>query len=390
MDSFCTMPWSGIEINTNGDLRPCCKFADSRIIDAKSNLPFNVSTHKLNNYLWSNELRIIKQKMLNGEYVSECRKCYEEEAAGVKSLRQRKTNSIDVPITDVEYVNVKTLDIKLSNLCNQKCVICNPAASSMTAAETAIIRPDRMQGFIKDQYNWYKSETLWSEIFDIASNVTQLDFYGGEPWLIKKQWELIKYLVETGRSKNISLNYATNGSVFNDTWFTDYFSKFDRVSILFSADGIGNVFEYNRFPGNWNVFKNNIIKTKQYQYQGIVSWIGISYTISNYSAFDIIDSLKFYTKNNIEVYFNSVNENEYMINCMPLPLKEQFLTYIKDNWDDSFLTLDNIDVGYFENLLINTNTEIDWWQVFCDVTKGKDKYRNNSISDVIPEFKGYM
>lgn len=390
MDSFCTMPWSGVEINTNGHLRPCCKFADSQIIDSNYKIPFNVSTHTLNEYLNSAELRDIKQKMLSGEYVHECRKCYEEEAAGVRSLRQRKTDTIENPVNSVDYVNVKTLDIKLSNLCNQKCVICNPAASSMIAAETAIIRPDRMQGFIEDQYNWYKSESLWNEIFDITSNITQLDFYGGEPWLIKKQWELVRYLVDTGRSKQIALNYATNGSVFDDKWFTDYFSKFKSVSILFSADGIGNVFEYNRFPGKWNTFENNIIKTKQYQLQGIVSWIGISYTISNYSAFDIINSLKFYTKNNIEVYFNSVNENEYMINCMPVQLKEQFLNYIKHNWDNSFLTLDPIDVTYFENLLENKDTTVNWWEIFCDVTKGKDKYRNNNILDVIPEFKGHM
>jgi organic radical activating enzyme len=390
MDSFCTMPWNGIEINTNGHLRPCCKFAESQLTEAVNGRPFNVSTHTLNEYLNSSELRSIKQKMLNGEYVHECRKCYEEEDAGVKSLRQRKNSSINVPIKKVEHINVKTLDIKLSNLCNQKCVICNPAASSMTAAETAIIRPDRMQGFIEDQYNWYKSEQIWTEIFDITSDITHLDFYGGEPWLIKKQWELVRYLVETGRSKNISLNYATNGSVFDDKWFTDYFSKFDRVSILFSADGIGDVFEYNRFPGKWKVFENNIIKTKQYQSNGIVSWIGISYTISNYSAFDIINSLKFYTKNNIEVYFNSVNENEYMINCMPEPLKQRFLNYIKDNWDNSFLTLDNVDFAYFEKLLANNTSDINWWEVFCDVTKGKDKYRNNNILDVVPEFKGYM
>ena len=390
MDSFCTMPWNGIEINTNGHLRPCCKFAESQLTEADSGRPFNVSTHTLNEYLNSSELRSIKQKMLNGEYVYECRKCYEEEDAGVKSLRQRKNSSINVPIKKVEHINVKTLDIKLSNLCNQKCVICNPAASSMTAAETAIIRPDRMQGFIEDQYNWYKSEQIWTEIFDITSDITHLDFYGGEPWLIKKQWELVRYLVETGRSKNISLNYATNGSVFDDKWFTDYFSKFDRVSILFSADGIGDVFEYNRFPGKWKVFENNIIKTKQYQSKGIVSWIGISYTISNYSAFDIINSLKFYTKNNIEVYFNSVNENEYMSNCMPEPLKQRFLNYIKDNWDNSFLTLDNVDFSYFEKLSTNNTSDINWWEVFCDVTKGKDKYRNNNILDVVPEFKGYM
>ncbi len=390
MDSFCTMPWSGVEINTDGNLRPCCEFVGSEIVDAENNTPYNISTHSLTDYMQSNELRLIKQKMLNGEYVKECSNCYFNESVGVKSLRQRKNKSIGETAKSVDEFNIKNMDIKLSNLCNQKCVICNPLASSMYAAESAIIEPDKLKNYDQEKFNWYKLKHRWDEIYESTNDLMFLDIYGGEPWLIKKQWELIEFLVKTGRSSNISLNYATNGSAFNDMWFTEYFSKFKHVTILFSADGIKDTFEYNRFPGKWSTFEENLLKAREYKDRGIVDWIGISYTVSNYSVFDIVNSLEFYSDNKIDVYLNLVNDNEYKINCMPDAVKEKLLTYLKNNWHTDFYSLDHVDVSYFEKLLNEPVTESYWWEVFVASTNAKDKYRGNNILDIIPEFKGYV
>ena len=41
------------------------------------------------------------------------------------------------------------------------------------------------------------------------------------------------------------------------------FSKFKHVSILYSADGIEDTFEYVRYPGVWETYKENIIKRKR-------------------------------------------------------------------------------------------------------------------------------
>ena len=77
--------------------------------------------------------------MLNNEAVDGCSNCYDIDRAGGYSYRQRfnsEFSHVDIPPSNKH--TLKAMDIKLSNVCNQACVICNPYASSMVYQEMKI------------------------------------------------------------------------------------------------------------------------------------------------------------------------------------------------------------------------------------------------------------
>lgn len=374
------MPWIGVEINNNGSLRPCCVYHDT-IMDKNGN-KYNINTHTLEQYKESDALTEIKNKLINGEALPGCSKCYEEESLNINSMRIRKNKEY----FDFDYQNntpnFLTMDLKLSNLCNQKCVICNPTASSMIAAENKEILPDQ-KNYNYRLFNWYKIEDNWKQLKNNSSNAVHFDIYGGEPWLIKKQWEFINYLVETGQSKRISLNYATNGSIHEDYFFTEYFSKFRKVTLLYSADGIEDTFEYNRYPGKWETFKENILKAKQFKDDGVIEWMAVAYTISAFSIYNVIDSLNFYKKHDIPVWLNMVNEDEFKPGLLPYLAKEEILKHIKENWRNDFTLVDNVGITFFESELYK-KIDKKWQDLFIYKVNARDAYRNNKLEKILP------
>ena len=379
------MPWIGLEINNNGNLRPCCVYKD-QIRDDQDNI-FNINNNTIEEYFSSKSMTELKEQLLNGEEPWGCAKCYEEESLNVASLRQRKNNQFKDYITkSTETVDLISVDLKLSNLCNQKCVICNTNASSLLASENKQILPEMNLEWNRQQnlYHWYKKDNAWSEIEAKTQATQHFDFYGGEPWLIKKQWEFIEHLIDTGKSKYISLNYATNGSIHDDAYFTEYFSKFKDVSILYSADGIENTFEYNRFPAKWETYKTNILKAKKFQLDNNITWMGVAYTVSAYSIHNVIESLNFYKENNIEVWFNMVNEEEMSAGLLPGDVKEAIMKNIKDGWRSDFTALDsNIEPAFFQNQL-DKEVGDKWKKVFVHKTNARDKFRKVDFTKLIP------
>jgi len=379
------MPWIGLEINNEGRMRPCCVYSGG--FKNSKGQEFNISTDSIDDYMNSQEMQILRQQLLAGDNPSGCNKCWKEENVNVLSLRIRKNQQYKSFITStVDNTDLISVDLKLSNLCNQKCVICNTTSSSLIASENAQILPHLNEKFdkIHHLYHWYKNEDVWKHIIEKTHKTKHFDFYGGEPWLIKKQWEFLQHLIDSGKSADMSLNYATNGSIHNDEYFNEYFSKFKRVSILYSADGIEETFEYNRFPAKWDVFKENLLKAKQFQLDNKIAWIGISYTVSAYSIQNIIKSLEFYTQHDIDVWFNMVNEDELSAGLLPNEAKTEILEEIKQGWRDDFTTVDkNIDYRYFQQEL-NRPVDKMWKEIFIKNTTSRDKFRGVSYADIMP------
>lgn len=384
-DSFCVMPWLGLEIKNNGDLRPCCAFSESNIVDAQGN-KFNINTHSISEYTSSQELDRIKNDMLSGKPVAGCKKCYLEESLGIRSMRVRKNQYFD---SDVGNSHLKSIDVKLSNLCNQKCMICNTESSSMLASENAQIFPELNVVFNSKYhlFNWYKHEKPWSQLKEIAHKARHFDFYGGEPWLIKKQWEFIQYLVDNDLAKNISLNYATNGSLFEDRWFEEYFSKFKHVAIMFSADGVGDTFEYVRYPAKWDMFASNLLRSLPYRNNSLN--ISVAYTVSVYSIGNVIESLKYYKELQMPVWFSAVNEDEFSPAILPDVARAEISAHIHSKWQSDFCLVDNVGPDYFDAQL-NRDVNMMWQTVFLDKTRGRDRFRNTDFSNILPVMKDYL
>src|SRR6056300_908341 len=74
---------------------------------------------------------------------------------------------------------------------------------------------DRVKEFNKVFTDYSK---LWDELEHTIKEVRVLDLYGGEPMLMKKQWELLEKCVKAGYSKYQFVHFNTNGTIFNEKY----------------------------------------------------------------------------------------------------------------------------------------------------------------------------
>lgn len=373
-DSFCIRPFAGLEITSQGDFAPCCDY--NRRYEG-----YNLKTHTIDEVLASEEVKQLKQSFLRGEKPDKCHACWRNEANGLDSQRLNSNRDYRYILNDIksaEYSKIQALDLKMGITCNQMCVICDYGSSSMLKDESEAIF-----GGVKHIQDWTRDESCWDKLNDHMEHITRIDVYGGEPWLLKNHWKMIDRLIESGKSQDIHINYATNGSILDEK-ILERLQKFRKTSVLFSADGIQSAFEYNRYPGKWNVFEENLNTMRQFQNE--IEFFAIAYTVSIYSVFNLRKSLEYYTDLGVKTWINPVNQLWYDPKSLPQKLKQLALE------DLNKITDPLIHGGGVDGVINNINLpreNISHWREFKRITRMRDEMRNHHIGDFIPELKSY-
>ena len=83
---FCEKPFNHNYIHTNGKMRLCCTTIQDLPTDNNYNL-FDANTHSIRDYWNSNRMKEIRRKMIAGDKIRDCERCYRQEEQGVQSLR---------------------------------------------------------------------------------------------------------------------------------------------------------------------------------------------------------------------------------------------------------------------------------------------------------------
>ena len=105
------------------------------------------------------------------------------------------------------------------------------------------------------------------QIVELGPYIYNLKIIGGEPLVMKKHYELLDMLIESGDAANIQLKYQTNGTTTKHGKHNifDYIPKFKTVLITVSLDGVGKYNEYIRRRGNFNEIVENINEFLRYR-----------------------------------------------------------------------------------------------------------------------------
>jgi len=69
MKPLCLIPWTNIDIAPRGDIAPCCKYQGDVM---------NIKNNTIQDYMDSEKLKILKQKMLDNIWPDECIRCKSE------------------------------------------------------------------------------------------------------------------------------------------------------------------------------------------------------------------------------------------------------------------------------------------------------------------------
>ena len=128
------------------------------------------------------------------------------------------------------------------SICNLACVTCGPEASTRWQHELGMpIVPGNPREI--DQ-----------EIIIKAKTMTGIVIGGGEPMLNHSSESMLEHL-----NSDQQINIHFNGTILPKQSFLDKSERFTHIRYCFSIDGIGERFEYLRWPAKWNTVVDNIL-----------------------------------------------------------------------------------------------------------------------------------
>ena len=374
MKNFCVLPFVNLEARTDGTIAPCCIMQD----DSGVNLAQGGTLKEV----WKGEwLANYRKAFLNGEKPQACNNCWNEEEAGIESKRLREQVyyqhifDFDNP---TPTANPITLDLKLGNICNSKCRICTTFASSQWAKEEILIDPTKKDQILAYNHRgmWPKNnEHFWEELDAMLSGIVKFEFFGGEPLLIERHFDILEKCIEKGYAKDIEISYNTNGSVYPQDK-VHLWKHFKKVKIFFSIDDVDERFNYIRHPGKFSEVIKNIEKFTKLEGNlefAIFQTIGI---LNICSLKELTDYIKQHLP--MHIHYNMVFEPKHMsAKCLPRDVKDKIIDmYSGDQPEYVTRTL---------NFVSNEQYDMDKFKQFIHTTKFGDEYRKENFEQTFPK-----
>lgn len=377
-DSFCILPFIHLETRSDSFVSRCCMSQDFYKKD--NGEYFTLSKDTLEDVWNSNGLKQLREDLLSGKKPEGCSACWKEEAYGKESKRIRENKRWG---TD-QNPKLRFLDLKLGNTCNLKCRICTPGSSSSWVKEYRDVYgvdlieiigkhvdADRKAIMQWPEYN----DEFWTDFESKLSAIEMFEIYGGEPFLIERHFDVLRKSIELGYSKNQKIHYNTNGTIYPRDAVENIWPNFKEVDVMFSIDGIGEQFEYQRYPAKWNTVLANMEKFKQ----NFVGRIEICLSVSSYNVYYLPEYLEFFNKLGFPVWLNMV----YNPRCNSIAnLKTETKLRIQEKLSKY------VDLHYDMQSVINYlwNSDDDLQDEFVTSINRHDKYRNQDYFKTFAEF----
>jgi pyruvate-formate lyase-activating enzyme len=397
-DTFCILPFIHLEARADGFVAPCCM--STHFFTKEDGTKFTLARESMTDVWKSKAVRDLRGALVAGKKHPACSSCWREEAAGKVSKRQRENkrwwNKIEavlsVPEDDLQPI---FLDLKLGNLCNLKCRICSVGSSSKWIKETIdIYGSDVITNAAKNLstasfplerkmlMNWHEhNPRFWTDLEEWLPHVEHFEIYGGEPFLIERHFELLRHAVENGWSKNQTVHYNTNGTIFPEDAIQNLFPHFKRVDIMLSIDGIGEQFEYQRYPAKWPAVEQNMKRFLEIMGPQDVH---VCLTVSSLNIFYLPEYIRYFHAINMPVWLNMLYNPDHLTAVnLPERVKQKVATKIETLGDEKAILVEPID-GVLS--LMNTPGNDKQLTVFLKSLDAHDKYRRESYAETFPEF----
>lgn len=304
---YCSLAFGSASINSYGEYIPCCNirvYEWGMYKDRNTELSNILNQKSPKDRINAGNLRQLRRQLMKGEWPSVCYNCKEAEDAGVASMRNIWNRSLPeeiVPMVEhVDNKNIYYLDLTFSTKCNSKCMTCGPALSDFWEEEHTIIW--ELKDYQKEKYQRICiDDTTAQKIVEDFPNVENISFVGGEPTISEEHIRFLNLLVDSGRSKNIKLNYVTNLTGYNDEMVL-LWKNFKSVFVSVSIDGYDKVNDYIRYPIKWSKCEQNVRRFLEMVRDSFNSKdpdktefsIGLSCTISMFNAIQSIDLFEFW------------------------------------------------------------------------------------------------
>jgi sulfatase maturation enzyme AslB (radical SAM superfamily) len=295
--TICPLPFMSFYGTASGAVVACCESQETKMGAADSPL---LSTWNNNAY------KQLRKDLLKGKKPELCKKCWRNEASGLKSNRQQALEDYEAKLLNEESVLASLdgtcssfpsfIELKCSNVCNLKCRMCHPESSHRILEDREII------DLYRKGLPWSPTPLRPTFLFEQIKNLKQhqlkkirvLQYSGGEPLISREQFELTAFLAEK-YGENIQLRYSTNLNTLTFEKFNaiELWKKFRHVHVKISADGIDDVYNYIRAGGSFEILKKNLDSLLSADLKHLD--IAIGFTTQIYNIFQLPEFLDFFS-----------------------------------------------------------------------------------------------
>jgi hypothetical protein len=344
-DTFCAAPWFQIRNDNQGEYRSCCEIRPQQSkFPGQKNFVF--PQHSMEDWINSDYVQYLRESMITGNKIAECNECWQKESSGQLSLRNTINNTVtenrgdrlDKSWIHAYFKNKKdylsnlicSIDIKLTNLCNYSCVMCNPRDSTQIMSKW-IMQKDHpgLQNRLKENPDWQnESQSLINgeyryNLLNQAINLCpqHLKILGGEPLIDQTMFEILSS-VPIEQKQDINLLFVTNGSVdLSDV--QNNLLGWKGVHFVVSLDGIDAVQDYIRHGSKWNDIEKNI---KQYLSHRPGNRLWVNYTVQALTLYHLPELLKFCCDYEIELSTSMLKDPDFFsLSAIPNELKSKII-----------------------------------------------------------------
>jgi MoaA/NifB/PqqE/SkfB family radical SAM enzyme len=368
---------------------------------------------------WNSEyMKKLRLDMIQGTPITGCDVCYKQEANGRISNREHSLrewnwrlgkNTLEDIIKNAEDNEGKIdtppvyLDLRLGNLCNLKCRMCNPWNSSQIAKEHLELVPKNPeyantwrrvfgtfpQTIMEDQ-QWFDHDIMWDQVISLIPTLKKVYMTGGEPTLIKNNFKFMEECIRQGR-KDIVLFFNTNCTNVNRK-FLDLIRQFDTVNINASLDGTGIVNNYIRAPSDWAQISTNIERLAELPNVNL----GITPTIQIYNMFNVVNIIKWvegirkrYNKSVFIDFLINNHPHHLNTNIVPQSLRDIAVTEIVEFKNNEMSTHERMTVDSLNGLIghlrsaqsPDSDTQMNHFKIY---TRALDEERGQSLNNIDP------
>jgi MoaA/NifB/PqqE/SkfB family radical SAM enzyme len=377
-NTFCIAPWYSLYLNSDKKLAPCCKIKKT----------YKYDYNQLDEYFDSDELKHLREDLLNGIKNKSCISCWKEEEANGDSLRlvSNRTIALGTKIRLLDQIdnpkvsNIKSFDLVLGNLCNLKCVMCGPGLSSQLLAEANInpaLKARHGQEYDQKDFDWPKGNDFVNWCDQHLPQAIHIKFTGGEPFIIPWIEQVIERIPDSQKEKCV-LHFTSNLTVINPTLF-EYFGKFKEVWLSVSVEGTHNTHEYLRYGHTWQKLTNNLKLVQDMKIKNLI--LKINHVVQAPSYHSIIDMTHFFDSTGLEIHpIMLTYPKHFHISALTRHAKEKFLVDVED-----YKGMNKEFINFVKNVTQENIEQDNTLTVECvKHLKEFDMVRKNSYKDIIP------
>ena len=243
----CLLPFHHIAVRPNNQVYPCCQFRHEH-----TPKDLHLDHEDVFNHPFMQSLR---QKMIDDEYVEGCSMCYHQEeiSGGTKSMRLDFIRDLGSSIPEKPVLT--HVDLALSNVCNNRCRMCNPELSTNWYSDAKKLGNDF---FPPVTLSGIKTSKEILENYDL-SKLRYLKLIGGEP--LMEQEKFIS-LLKRCDLPNLRILLTTNTTIIPSEELHDLLKQCKVVWVNLSVDAYGDLNSFLRKGSKWD----NVTK--------VIEWFG--------------------------------------------------------------------------------------------------------------------